>query len=161
AIISCDSSDRDRLPRASRPTKPGALDIVLAPHAGSEPLDDDIRTLQREIAKVADPVSRLERLGWLFVAKARRTHDDGFYKLAEQCAACLDEKGQTATGQLLRGHVLHNLHRFAQAEALARELVRTRGEMADHGLLGDALVDLGRVAEAGQAWQKMLDLKPC
>ena len=34
----------------------------------------------------------VEKLGWSFVEKARESFDPGFYKLAEQCALCLDSK---------------------------------------------------------------------
>ena len=49
---------------------------------------------------------------------------------------------------LLRGHVLISFHRFAEAEAIARELVEQRTLPFDYGLLGDALVEQGRLAEA-------------
>jgi tetratricopeptide (TPR) repeat protein len=34
----------------------------------------------------------LERLGWAFVTKARVSFDPGFYKLAEQCALCIESQ---------------------------------------------------------------------
>ena len=60
---------------------------------------------------------------------------------------------------MLRGHVLHNMHRFAEAEKLARDLVATRGAPFDYGLLGDVVMEQGRIGEAA-AYQKMIDLKP-
>ena len=39
-------------------------------------------------------------------------------------------------------------------------LVARRTVVLDYGLLGDALMEQGRLAEAGAAYQKMLDLKP-
>lgn len=61
---------------------------------------------------------------------------------------------------MLRGHVMHNLHRFAEAEALARQLVAQRESPYDHGLLGDALMEQGQLDEAVEAYQRMADLKP-
>ena len=61
---------------------------------------------------------------------------------------------------LLRGHVLISFHRFAEAEAIARELVAQRTLPFDYGLLGDALVEQGRLAEAVSAYQRMVDLRP-
>ena len=52
------------------------------------------------------------------------------------------------------------MHRFSEAEAIARRLVTTREFVLDFGLLGDALMEQGRVAEAAEAYQKMIDLKP-
>jgi tetratricopeptide (TPR) repeat protein len=61
---------------------------------------------------------------------------------------------------LLRGHVLHQMHRFSEAEAIARRLVAVREFALDFGLLGDVLMEQGRVTEAAGAYQKMIDLKP-
>ena len=61
---------------------------------------------------------------------------------------------------LLRGHVLGSLHRFREAEAIARRLIVLREFMLDHALLGDALVEQGRLPEAIEAYQKMADLGP-
>jgi tetratricopeptide (TPR) repeat protein len=61
---------------------------------------------------------------------------------------------------LLRGHVLQNLHQFKESEALARRLVDERGLCFDYGLLGDALMEQGRLNEAVEAYQRMMNLKP-
>ncbi len=138
-----------------------AYRIALSPHAGAEKLDEQIQQTQQRIREAPDPLPQLERLGWLFVAKARASHDAGFYKLAEQCAQALqsgDAKNPDAL--LLRGHVLQSLHRFKEAEAIGRELVAQRELAFDYGLLGDALVDQGKLAGAVEAYQKMIDLRP-
>ena len=61
---------------------------------------------------------------------------------------------------LLRGHVLHNVHRFKEAEEVARELLTLIESSPAYGLLGDALMEQGRLKEAALAYQKMVDLKP-
>ena len=95
------------------------------------------------------------------MTKARATCDQGFYKLAEQCALALEVANpKSAEAMLLRGHVLNSFHRFAEAETIARELVKQRTVPFDHGLLGDALVEQGRLAEAVAAYQRMVDLRP-
>jgi tetratricopeptide (TPR) repeat protein len=107
------------------------------------------------------PEAAIERLGWLFVAKARQSFDPGFYTLAEQCARALDSrKPGSSESWLLRGHVLHSQHHFGEAEGIATKLVAQRGLALDYGLLGDILVDVGRLDEAAGAYQTMLDLKP-
>ena len=158
-------------------------EIALAQHDGNSTLDEEIRNTQKKIrAKQNDeqtlPV--IEKLGWHYVEKARASFDPGFYKLAEQCAACLEAKlaqpmkaepvAQTfaplspkaakASALLLRGHVLHSLHRFAEAEQIARELATTRGLAFDFGLLGDVLMEQGKLDEAIAAYQKMMEQKP-
>jgi len=134
---------------------------ILAPHTGDAPLDKQILQAREAVRAGGAPAVALERLGWLFVAKARANFDDSFYTLAEQCALCLDSRQPGDPGaMLLRGHVLHNLHRFKEAELLARRLVMTRGAPFDHGLLGDALMELGQLSEAAAAYQRMMDLRP-
>ena len=61
---------------------------------------------------------------------------------------------------LLRGHVLNSFHRFSEAETIARELVKQRVVPFDYGLLGDALMEQGRLGEAVAAYQRMVDLRP-
>ena len=135
--------------------------VALASQTAGDPIDRKISRLQEEARRTADPAPVLERLGWLFVSKARTTHDPGYFKLAEQVAVCMgsrDEKMPSAL--LLRGHVLHNLHRFKEAESVARELLILRQAPFDYGLLGDVLMEQGRLEQAAEAYQKMVDLKP-
>ena len=61
---------------------------------------------------------------------------------------------------MLRGHVLQNLHRFKEAESIARELATKRGLPFDFGLLGDTLMEQGKLKEAVEFYQKMVDLRP-
>ena len=105
--------------------------------------------------------SGLEQLGWAFVTKARESFDPGFYKLAEQCARCIEKRNpQSQEAMLLRAHVLQNLHRFKESETLARRLVQQRGLSFDYGLLGDALMEQGKLNDAVEAYQQMMNLKP-
>ena len=130
--------------------------------AGGESIDRQIDLLRAEAAKAADPCRALERLGWLHVARARSAFDSGHYRLAEACALCIESKRPgSADALLLRGHALQSLHRFADAEVLARKLVDLRESAFAHGLLGDALLEQGHLGEAADSYQKMLDLKPC
>ena len=156
--------------RASEPRKgqitttPAILDplkLVLLPLDGHSPLDQKIFRAQQNVRTAADPAPALEQLGWLFVAKARTSFDPGFYKLAEQCSFALEARHPHAPeAWLLRGHVWQSLHRFKDAEPLARELAATRGRAFDYGLLGDVLMEQGRLDEAVVAYQKMADIKP-
>jgi tetratricopeptide (TPR) repeat protein len=138
--------------------------FILLPQGGTSGSDPEIARLQDEVKKARDPASslgHLERLGWKFVSMARRSFDPGFYKLAEKCADCMESKqAGSLEALLLRGHVFHSLHRFREAESVARELVAKRDVPFDHGLLGDALMDQGRLGEAIEAYQKMIDSKP-
>ena len=133
----------------------------MSPHVGPGQLDRDIQATQRRVREASDPRPFLEQLGWLYVTKARATCDQGFYKLAEQCAFALEVADpKSPQAMLLRGHVLNSFHRFAEAETIARELVKQRLVPFDYGLLGDALMEQGRLAEAVTAYQRMVDLRP-
>jgi tetratricopeptide (TPR) repeat protein len=144
--------------------KPDTCAMALAPLAGSdsaEKIDEQIAALQRAARMTSNPSIALEQLGQRFVAKARLTHDSGYYTLADQCAQCLESKDPgNLQAVLLRGHVLHQLHRFKEAEALARQVVAKRGSFLDYGLLGDALMEQGKLYQAELAYQKMMDLRP-
>jgi tetratricopeptide (TPR) repeat protein len=121
----------------------------------------EIPAVQADLRERRAPGRAAERLGYHFIWRARLTNDPGYYKVAEQAAACLEsfQPGEPSA-LLLRGHVLHQLHRFTEAEEVARRLVASREFVLDHGLLGDALMEQGRLAEAADAYQKMIDLKP-
>ncbi|HYY13228.1 MAG TPA: tetratricopeptide repeat protein [Chthoniobacterales bacterium] len=137
------------------------LAFVLAPQTGDSRTDREIRRLQEKVRDANNPELVLEQLGWAFVSKARESFDAGFYRLAEQCAQCIEKMNpQSQAAMLLRGHVLHNLHRFKESEALARRLVEQRGLGFDYGLLGDVLMEQGRLSEAVVAYQQMMNLKP-
>ncbi len=153
-------------------------DIALAEQPGEAKVDQEIAQLQRSIRAGSRPrqtSALVEKLGWSFVEKARVSFDPGYYKVAEQCALCLESKLERARNEnealssakslraaslLLRGHVLHSLHRFAEAEKIARELVESRGIAYDFGLLGDVLMEQGKLDEAILAYRKMMEQRP-
>ncbi len=138
-----------------------ACQVALAPGGHSRPIDRTIRELQERASQPLRRRDALEQLGYQFVTRAREANDPGDYRLAESAAACLDEQhpGDSAA-LLLRGHALHQLHRFREAEVIARTLVGRREFVLDYALLGDALMEQGRLTEAADAYQKMIDLKP-
>lgn len=145
-----------RADAANSSPQSAACRFVLASLSGKEPIDEDIARQQQLIR--SGKTDGLERLGWTFVKKARLSFDASYYNLAEQCAQCMGAKNPDAL--LLRAHALQSLHRFSDAELVARELVSTRERPFDYGVLGDVLVDQGKVREGAAAYQKMIDLRP-
>jgi tetratricopeptide (TPR) repeat protein len=146
---------------SARREGPDPCAIALAAHTGESKLDQEISRLQAEARTGSKRDRALELLGWRFVSKARISSDPGYYKLAEQCADCIEAKSpRKPEALLLRGHVLHNIHRFKEAEEVARELLTLMESSPGYGLLGDALMEQGRLKEAAAAYQKMVDLKP-
>lgn len=148
---------------AANPARPAPapLALALARHSGDGKIDGQIRHFQNQVRSNIQAHASLERLGWLYVGKARQSFDPGYYTLAEQCALALDARQPDCVEALfLRGHTLQSQHRFHEAEPIARRLVARRGLAGDFGLLGDILLDVGRLDEAAAAYQSMLDLKP-
>lgn len=136
-------------------------ELVLTPPAAESPEDRAILRWQLELQRPEANAEQWERLAWAYVAKARRTLDPGFYKLAERTAEVLEAAhGPSPEAALVRGHVRHNLHQFREAEAIARQLVAARGAPAELALLCDVLVDLGQVSEAVVVLQRLVNLKP-
>ena len=135
--------------------------VALAPATQQNEIDRDIARLQEQARRQPDPKQALEQLGYRYVARARVANDPGDYKLAEKTAECIESASpDDASALLLRGHVLHQLHRFDEAEQIARRLTVKREFVLDYGLLGDVLMEQGRLTEAAAAYQKMIDIKP-
>jgi tetratricopeptide (TPR) repeat protein len=152
---------REKATTATTATSPDACAAALAQGQERNDRDRAIARAQQEARGSARTRDALERLGYLFVARARASNDAGDYTLADMAATCLAARYPGDSGALLmKGHVLHQLHRFHEAEQVARVLVARRTIVLDYGLLGDALMEQGRLSEAAEAYQKMLDLKP-
>jgi tetratricopeptide (TPR) repeat protein len=135
--------------------------IALAPHKGDEEIDREIKRLQDEARSNSERADTMKSLGWVFIAKARLSYDPGYYKLSEECALCIRSKNDDdPDALLLQGHILQTLHKFKDGEPIAWKLVAIRNEALDYGLLGDVLMEQGRLQEAVGAYQKMVDLRP-
>jgi tetratricopeptide (TPR) repeat protein len=140
---------------------PDACLIAIFPHQGEALLDLEIQRYQRLLANKPNDMQQLQNLGWAFVNKAQKSFDPGFYKLAEQTALCMQlQQPQAFAALLLHGHILHNLHRFQEAENIANRLVVDRGYWYDYGLLGDVLMERGNLTAATSAYQQMMNQNP-
>jgi tetratricopeptide (TPR) repeat protein len=150
----------------STKNQPADIDLrlaILAPISGHTSLDNKIAKLQAKVKTTSRAEPIIVQLGWAFVAKARVSSDPGFYKLAELCAhAADDEVAADPDAMLLRGHIAHALHRFSEAEAIGRKLAsETRPRWESFALLGDGLMEQGKLGEAIEAYQRMIDIRPC
>lgn len=127
--------------------------------SASAPAYDPVRSCAP--GEDAVDVGGLERRGWKWIDAARGRSDDLAYRRALGCArAMADREPDSEAAALLRGSALYNLHRFAEAEDVARSLVASRGLAADWALLGDALMEQSRLDEAEVAYQEMMDRRP-
>ena len=142
-------------------TASGARAIALVAHSGNERIDRDIRSLQKQAQSKPEEDELMTRLGWKFITKARLSCDPGYYKLAEQCAFWVESrKANDPDALLLHGHILHSLHKFKEGEPIARKLITLRKQSSAFGLLGDLLMEQGKLNDAIDAYQKMMDLRP-
>lgn len=128
---------------------PGPCSIMAAPASGP---------LSAERAQVAaDPLA----LARLHIREARITGDAGFYTLAETALDCgLERDPAGVETRELRAHVLLQFHRFAEAEAEARAISATHDTWLAHALLGDALMEQGKLDAAADAYQAAMDKRP-
>ncbi len=134
--------------------------------AGPATPSDAVKTLEThqkkaQTAKV-ERAQALVEAGKSWVAHARDASDPGAYMHADACAQlALDIDPRHGGAKTLRLLVMLNDHRFEEAKTLAETIVKERPE--DHsawGSLSDALLELGDIAGATEAAQKMVDLKP-
>jgi len=136
-------------------------EIVLTPHVGARTEDQEIIRWQGRAGKMDARDAEFQRLAWAYVAKARLTLDPGFYKLAEKTIDVADATfGPSPDSRLLRGHILHTLHRFQAAEKIAQRLAAERGQPEDFALLSDALIEQGKLNAGIAALERLVALKP-
>ncbi|HZF49293.1 MAG TPA: tetratricopeptide repeat protein [Polyangiaceae bacterium] len=136
--------------------------LALAKPGGSTPIDREIDLLQRRVEKAPKAVDLWILLGRAWVRKARESADPGFYLNASACAdIVLGAREGDRLALDLRGLVLVNEHKFADARDLAEQiLAKDPDDVMALGTLSDALLEMGRFEEAATAAQKMMDLKP-
>lgn len=124
---------------------------------------DDVRELERRTAKGGQPNAQmLATLGLAYLQLVRETGDPSFYPKAEralEAALRLDARDPYATTGLAA--LAASRHRFDDARVLAKKAVAVNpSAAAPYGILGDALVELGRYEEAFAAFDRMVSLKP-
>ena len=79
ATVNLPASAQRQYPPATYPQLGSTISyrIVLSPHVGAAEIDRNIQTAQRRVKQASDPRPFLEQLGWLYVTKARTSHDQG------------------------------------------------------------------------------------
>lgn len=105
---------------------------------------------------------RLAQRGLELQERARRTGDPALYPAVERDlrrALHLDSGNAMAVRGLAA--LAGSRHRFREMLALARRALALEPQSADvHGILGDALLELGRYREAFAAFDRLAALKP-
>ncbi|MGH9381871.1 MAG: tetratricopeptide repeat protein [Thermoanaerobaculia bacterium] len=141
-----------------------ALSIPLAAPAET-PAQQRIRAARERMERAPSASERaaaLIALASAHTARARESGEGAHYDRALEALRRAREAG-AAGGELTKiaAWVRLGRHEFRAAEALARQSVgQAPGDHESWGLLGDALMELGRSDEAADAYQRMMDLRP-
>ncbi len=106
-------------------------------------------------ATSAEAISSVEGL----IRQGRMSGDPGYFRLALRAAQRLSGT-ETMAALALRIESLRNLHRFAEAETLGRQLQASSPRAEHHVLLADVLTERGKLADAAAIYQSAMAQKP-
>jgi tetratricopeptide (TPR) repeat protein len=141
-------------PRAS------SAPVVRPPAA--ETTAAQIAKLQRELRANGDDITSLDALGLAYQQRARETGDPTYYTKSDEVlrrALRLAPRDLLATGGL--GSLALSRHRFREALVLGRRARAISPTTArNYGVIGDALVELGRYREGFRAFDTMATTRP-
>jgi tetratricopeptide (TPR) repeat protein len=143
---------------------PDPVPLAAGPALSGFALGDTAATvlrLQEQVREGGDQRS-LALLGLAYLQRARETADSSFYARAETAlrrARTLDRDDPVALSGL--ASLAAGRHDFRASLRLARRAVELAPDTArGYGLLGDALLELGRYDEAFRAFERQVELKP-
>jgi tetratricopeptide (TPR) repeat protein len=154
------TNDRTQAPTAVSSRTSSAL---LGPSGGAKPLDHIISSLQERLRKNGGEWRSLADLGLAYLQKGRLTADPIWYTKAEGVfiRSLALEEGGNSHAVLGMGVLSLARHEFAEALEWGRQAKTLEPYDAQaRGVIGDALVELGRYGEAVRAFQGMVDLRP-
>jgi len=135
--------------------------LLPTPNAGS--LDGAITSLQQRLREIPDDWRGFAKLGLAYVAQARVTADPSWYPKAEGVLhrSLRLQPDENVDGALGVGALDLARHDFAAALRQGRHAASLDPYDADaYGVIGDALIELGRYPAAFDAIQTMVDTRP-
>jgi tetratricopeptide (TPR) repeat protein len=127
---------------------------------GETPADARVRASQLLLRRHPLDARAHHRLGDAYIQKARETGDAKYFALAEEAlrkALAIAPASSGAARHL--AYVFYSRHAFTEAAAEARKAIAL--DPADghgHGILGDALLEIGQYPEAERAYERMAAL---
>ena len=156
-VIAVTASCRQKAPLVKSDVAPTACVVALVPATQQNETDRDIAQLQEQARREPNPKLGLEQLGYRYVARARvatirvstsspRRPPNASSRHLRRCLRALAARPCAASAPS-----------FHEAEQIARRLTVKREFVLDYGLLGDVLMEQGRLTEAAEAYQKMID----
>jgi tetratricopeptide (TPR) repeat protein len=121
-----------------------------------------VTQLEARVAATPEDSKSLLLLGLAYQQRARETGDPSFYPRSQAALRrCLRLTPKNALALTGLAALAASRHRFESARALAERASRLAPASAGPlGVLGDALVELGRYGEAFAAFNRMAALKP-
>jgi tetratricopeptide (TPR) repeat protein len=121
-----------------------------------------IATLQARLRDVPSDWQAAAALGYAFVQRARISADPTSYPLAERAfRRSLSLRRDNVEALVGMGTLALARHDFREALAWGRSAVSANPHgIGGYGVVGDALVELGRYRPAFRAFQRMADLRP-
>jgi tetratricopeptide (TPR) repeat protein len=146
---------------AGKPATVGARSSLEA--GPGQDLTSAINAAQKRLRRLPEDWPTWAALGMAYIQQARITADPAYYPRAEgalqrSLAVHPKENALALTGM---GALAAARHDFATALRYGQQAVAADQYHADaHGVVGDALIELGRYPEAYQAIQRMIDLRP-
>ena len=127
-------------------------------------LDAQIASLQEQLRIRPDDIDALASLGFAYVQQARVTADAMWYAKAEGAVAraqALDARSEHLDTLIAAGALALARHDFDDALRLGERAREINPDNATaRGIIGDALIELGRYEEAFDSFQAMIDLRP-
>jgi tetratricopeptide (TPR) repeat protein len=137
------------------------LTVGVFAQAPSITTDQQITLYQSWVAKDPASISNRTLLAAAYIQKTRETTDFGYLDRASKILDGVLSGRQDYEALRLRNIVELTLHHFSKAAGHARAMIqRWPGDVRSWGTLGDALLEMGQYEAAGDAFAKMLELKP-
>jgi tetratricopeptide (TPR) repeat protein len=135
---------------------------LAAAHSASSTTETRIGFLQERLRVLPNDAGTAAKLGEAYLQRARETADPAYYTKAEGLLRRAAELQPDNPGVLVPlGSLASAQHRFQDALALGERAKDLEPRAASaYGVMGDALVELGRYPEAFDAFQAMVDRRP-
>jgi tetratricopeptide (TPR) repeat protein len=135
---------------------------VLADRVAGMKTDDRIAMYEALVAAKSDNFHYQNLLATAYIQKMRETTDFGYL---ERAARIIDQvlasEGSNYEAMRLRSEIGLERHQFAQVAQASRDMIRIAPDDSwNWGTLGDALMELGDIDHAAEAYQRMVTLRP-